>query len=92
MLFAKVAIAAGGIWILAYALGMIRFDPVAMISAIAAVIGGVVIFGSNSSTSALTTEAMKVAEIQRAELIDMLDARTVAKISSPHETQRPANR
>jgi hypothetical protein len=92
MLFAKVAIAAGGIWILAYALGMIRFDPVAMISAIAAVIGGVVIFGSNSSTSTLTTEAMKVAEIQRAELIDMLDARTVAKISSPHETQRPANR
>jgi hypothetical protein len=77
MLFAKVAIAAGGIWILAYAIGVIRFDPVAMISAIAAVIGRILVFGSNSSTSMEATEAMKVAEIQRAELIDMLDTRTV---------------
>jgi hypothetical protein len=77
MLFSKVAIAAGGIWILAYLLGAIRFDPAAMIGAIAATIGGVVIFGSNSSTSKQTTAAMKAAETRRAELIDMIDLRTV---------------
>jgi hypothetical protein len=82
MLFSKVAIAAGGIWILAYLLGAIRFDPAAMIGAIAATIGGVVIFGSNSSTSKQTTAAIKAAEIRRAELIDMIDLRTVSATDS----------
>jgi hypothetical protein len=82
MLFSKVAIAAGGIWILAYLLGAIRFDPAAMIGAIAATIGGVVIFGSNSSTSKQTTAAIKAAEIRRAELIDMIDLRTVSATGS----------
>jgi len=77
MLFSKVAIAAGGIWILSYLLGAISFDPAAMIVAIAATIGGVVIFGSNSSTSKETAAAMKAAETRRAELIDMIDLRTV---------------
>jgi hypothetical protein len=43
----------------------------------AVVIGGVVVFGSNSSTPKQTMAAMKAAEIQRAELIDMIDLRTV---------------
>ena len=77
ILLSKVAIAAGGIWVLAYLLGVIRFDPVTMISSIAAVIGGVVIFGSNSSTSKQTAKAIKAAETHRGELIDMIDPRTV---------------
>src|SRR5580765_5219342 len=32
MLFSKVVITAGGIWILAYCLGAMRFDPMAMIA------------------------------------------------------------
>ena len=54
-----------------------RFDLMAMISAIAAIIGGVVGFGSNSSTSKQTTAAMKAAETQRTALIEMIDLRTV---------------
>jgi hypothetical protein len=77
MLFSKVAIAAGGIWILAYLLGAIRFEPATTIGAIAAIIGGVVVFGSNSSTLKQTTPAIKAAETRRAELIDMIDLRTV---------------
>jgi hypothetical protein len=50
-----------------------------MIGAIAAILGGVVVFGSNSSTSKQTTAAMKAAEIRRAELIDMVDLRTVGE-------------
>jgi len=48
-----------------------------MIGALAAIIGGVVAFGTNSSTSKQTTAAMKAAEISRAELIDMIDPRAV---------------
>jgi hypothetical protein len=77
MLLSKVAIAAGGIWISAYFL--MRFNPTTMIGAIAAVIGGVVVFGSNLSTSKQTTAAMKAAEKHRAELIDMVDLRTVGE-------------
>jgi hypothetical protein len=62
---------------LAYLLGAIGFDPTAMIGAIAAVIGGVFVFGSNSSTSKQTAAAMKAAETQRAKLIDLIDPRTV---------------
>ena len=58
MLLSKGAIAAGGICILAYFLG-IRFDPTIVIGALAAIIGGVVVFGSNSSTSKQTMAAMK---------------------------------
>jgi hypothetical protein len=77
MLLSKVAIAGGGIWIFAYLLGAIRFDSTAMTGAIAAAIGGVVVFGSNSSTSKQTTAAIEAAEIRRDELIDMIDLRTV---------------
>jgi hypothetical protein len=59
MALSKVAIAAGGVWILAYLLGAIGFDPATMIGAIAIIIGGVVVFGSNSSTSKQTMAAMK---------------------------------
>ena len=77
MLLSKVAVAAGGIWILAYLLGAIRFEPTTMVGAIAAIIGGVVVFGSNLTTSKQTTATMKAAERHRAELIDIVDLRTV---------------
>jgi hypothetical protein len=77
MALAKVAIAAGGIWILAYFLGAIRFEPATVIGALAAIIGGVVVFGSNLSTSKQTIAAMKAAETQRAMLIDTINPRAV---------------
>jgi len=79
MLLSKAAIAAGVIWILAYLLGVIRFEPATMIGALAAIIGGVVVFGSNSSTSQ-TTAAIKAAETERAKLIDMIDPRAVSQL------------
>jgi hypothetical protein len=78
MLLSKMAIAAGGILFLAYFLGAIGFDPTLMVGAIAATIGGVVILGSNSSTSQQTIAAMKAAEIERDELIDMINPKAVS--------------
>ena len=77
MLLSKVTIAAGGIWLLGYFLGAIRFDPMLMVGAIAATIGGVVILGSNSTTSQQTITAMKAAETERDEMIDMINPRAV---------------
>lgn len=78
MLISKVAIAAGGIFILAYFLGALSFDPALLIGALAAIIGGVVVFGSNLTTSKQITAAMKATEIRRAELIDMVNPRAVS--------------
>jgi hypothetical protein len=77
MLLSKVAIGAGGALLLAYFLGAISFDPAILIGALAALIGGIVVFGSNLSTSKQITAAMKAAETQRAELIDIIDPRAV---------------
>ncbi len=78
-LISKVAIAAGGIWLLALTLGAIRFDAGAMIASMALVIGGMVVFGSNMSTSKQTTVAIKAAEARRAELIDKINPQVVRK-------------
>jgi hypothetical protein len=79
ILVSKVAIAAGGIWLLAFTFGAIRFDSMAMIGAISAVIGGTVVFGSNASTSKQAVAAIKAAEALRAELIGNIDLRLVGE-------------
>ena len=74
ILLAKAAAIAGGVLILAIIIGAIRFDPTVMIGAIAAVIGGTVVFGSNTSTLQQTTSAMETAKTRRVELIVDLEA------------------
>jgi hypothetical protein len=81
ILISKIAVAAGGMWLLALTIGIIRFDPVAMIGAMAVVIGGTVVFGSNTSTSKQTAVAIKTAEALRAELIDKINLRVVTEQS-----------
>src|SRR5262245_12826414 len=79
MLLSKMAIAAGAIWLSACLLEAIWSDAAAMVGAMATVLGGVVVFGSNLTTSRQTTTAIKAAERHRAELIDMINLRTVGK-------------
>jgi hypothetical protein len=79
MLVSKVAIAAGGLWLLAFTFGAIGFDPMAMIAAISAVIGGTVVFGSNTSTSKQAAVDIKAAEALRAELIGKISLRMVGE-------------
>jgi hypothetical protein len=79
ILASKIAIAAGGIWLLAFTFGAIRFDPMAMIAAISAVIGGTVVFGSNMSTAKQAAVDIKAAEALRAELIGKIDLQVVGE-------------
>jgi hypothetical protein len=79
ILVSKMAIAAGGIWLLVLTFGVIRFDPIAMIGAIAVVIGGTVVFGSNTSTSTQAAADIKAAKALRAELIGKINLRLVGE-------------
>ena len=83
ILISKIAVAAGCIWLLALTIGIIRFDPVAMIGAVAIVIGGTVVFGSNTTTAKQTAAAIKTTEALRAELINKIDLRVVTEQTQP---------
>jgi hypothetical protein len=65
ILISKAAVAAGGTVILAIIIGAVGFDPTVMTGAIAAVIGGTVIFGSNTSTLKQIRTDVKAAEAHR---------------------------
>jgi hypothetical protein len=75
----KVAMAGGLIWVLATILGAIPFVPAAVIGALAAMIGGVVLFGSTTTTSKETLATMRAAEAQRAALIGRMQLRVVGE-------------
>jgi hypothetical protein len=77
VLISKVAIAAGTLLTLAIIIRAVEFDPATMIGALAAVIGGTVVFGSNMSTLKQTINEMKAAEAHRTELISRMDLRVV---------------
>jgi hypothetical protein len=77
ILISKAAVVVGGTFILATIIGAIGFDPMIMIGAIAAAIGGTVVFGSNMSTLKQTVTDMKAAEAHRTELISRMDLRVV---------------
>jgi hypothetical protein len=83
ILISRVAIIAGGALLLAITLGVIRFDPVALMGATAAVMGGIVVFGSNTSTAKQAAANIKAAEALRTELIGKINLRPVGGASDP---------
>jgi len=78
-LAAQIAMAGGGLWFAAAVIGVIGFDPAVMIAAIAGVIGGIVMYGSNSTTAEELDAEMKEAEAKRAALIGALHLRVVGE-------------
>jgi hypothetical protein len=88
-LISQTAIAGGGVWMLAATIGIVGFDPVAMLAAISGVIGGTVMYGSNTTTSQEVEGAMKDAEALRAKLIGRLELRVVGEGGGNIERLRP---
>ena len=76
-LAAKLTIAAGAIWIVLVLVGVIAFSPGTIIAAMAAVLGGIVLLGSNATTWTQTDAALHEAEAMRADLIGRIDMRVV---------------
>jgi hypothetical protein len=77
ILAGQIAIAVGAILLVGLVLNVIRFDPLIMVAAFTAVLGGIVALGSNRSTLSQKTAAMQTAEAERAELIGQIDLRVV---------------
>ncbi|MSO66833.1 MAG: hypothetical protein EXQ82_03255 [Pseudolabrys sp.] len=76
---AKIAIAAGSVW---FALALIRifpFNPTAFVAATTAVLGGVVLLGSNSTTWTQMDTELHTAEAARADLIGGIELRVVGE-------------
>jgi hypothetical protein len=76
-LVSRAAIVIGAVLIAAMLIGLLPFDPMVMIAAIAAVIGGTVVYGSNSSSLKQAMAAVDEAEARRRELIGKVKLRVV---------------
>jgi len=77
ILLAKIAVALAATAIAAGVLGLITLDPAILIGAFGVVLGGLVVFGSNTSTLEQAKAATKAAELRRSELIGQIDLRVV---------------
>jgi len=76
-LFAKITIAGGALWLVLTLLGLIPFLPTLFFAALAALIGGIVLLGSNATTCDQTEAALAAAEAARARLIEGIELRIV---------------
>jgi hypothetical protein len=82
VLLGRVAVALGGGLLAALILGAIRFDPLAMTASIAAVLCGIVLGGSNSSTAKQAAADLAAAEMQRDALISAMRLRVVSNLDA----------
>jgi hypothetical protein len=77
ILVSKAVIALGAALLLVMMLGLFGSNEVAALGSIAAVLGGIVSFGSNVSTLRQTMAAISAAEILRSDLIDRIELRVI---------------
>ncbi len=75
MLAARISIAVGGVLVVALLTGLLWAEPLVLVTAIVALLGGIVLLGSNSRTAAEAREQMEEAEITRDEWIGALHLR-----------------
>jgi hypothetical protein len=81
---ARIAAAGGGVGLAAMVFGAIRLDLEVMMGFMAALLGGVVVWGSNASTAQEATVEMAAAEAERAALIGQLDLHAVGERPTLH--------
>ncbi len=84
MLVARLAIAAGAVWISATVADLVTFRPFGLVAAICAIIGGIVAYGSNASTARQSRAEMRAAEAERSALIDRMNLKQVVSTRLLH--------
>jgi hypothetical protein len=71
----------GGVLVLGGMLfGAIGFDPAIMAAAVAALLGGIAVWGSNRSTAKEAAKELAAAETDQAALIEMIDLHTIGPL------------
>ena len=76
---AKCAIAAGALWFALMLFWIVPFNATAFVAALAAMLGGIVLLGSNATTWEQTKSAIAAAEAARADLIGGIELRVVGE-------------
>ena len=84
ILLAQFAIVAGGLVLAAMLFGIVWPDLAVMAAAMTALIGGIVVWGSNASTAKEAFKQLGTAEANRVALIGRLDLHTVAERPTLH--------
>jgi hypothetical protein len=84
ILAGRIAVAGGGVLLAALLFGAIRFDPQLMMIAMAALLGGIVVWGSNGSTAKEAAAELAEAEANRKALIGLIDLRVVTERPTLH--------
>lgn len=78
-LFAKIVVTAGAVWFALLLLWIVSFGAAGFVAALSAVLGGLVLLGSNATTWQQTEAALHTAEAERAQLIGNIDLRLVGE-------------
>jgi hypothetical protein len=84
ILAARIATAAGGLALAAILFGLLRPELSWLAAAMAAVLGGIVVWGANGSTAKEAAEQLAAAEARRAALIGGLDLHTIPSGATLH--------
>ena len=85
-LLSQVIIAGSVLCLLAGALGIVGLGPGAAVGSIAALLGGIVLGGSNRSSMQQIKSALAAAEARRAGLIGAIEMRTVSMAADPQNS------
>jgi hypothetical protein len=80
----RIAMVGGGIVLAAILFGAIRSDLTWTGGAMAAILGGIVMFGSNNSTAKEAANELAAAEVSRAALIGTIDLRMIGERPTLH--------
>jgi hypothetical protein len=78
ILASRIAVAGGGVVLAATLVGVIRSDFGFMAAAVSLLLGGIVVWGSNSSTAKEATKELAAAETERAALIERINPRIIS--------------
>ena len=73
ILVSRIAVAGGSLVLVALLFGVIGFDPAIMAAAVAASLGGIAVWGSNSSTAREAARELTLAESDRSALIEKMN-------------------
>jgi hypothetical protein len=84
ILAGRIAIAAGAIIFAGMLFGVLRFDATIMMASVAAMLLGIVVWGSNGSTAKQAASELTKAEANRAALIGLIDLRVIAERPTLH--------